>query len=69
MKEYILNIEFKNWKNQLWFINNNTEEAKEKWIEAIKDIESLKSSSEDSMEFQNKVIAFLNKLGFIRIQK
>lgn len=69
MKEYILNIEFKNWKNQLWFINNDTEETRGKWIEAIKDIESLKNSSEDSMEFQNKVIEFFSKLGFIRIQK
>lgn len=69
MKEYILNIEFKNWTNQLWFMNNDNEETRKKWDEAINSLESIKKISEDSTEFQNKVIESLAKLGFVRIQK
>ncbi|MBO5349442.1 MAG: hypothetical protein J6A89_06475 [Clostridia bacterium] len=69
MEAYILNIKFENWQNQLWFMNENTPEVKEKWQEAIKEIDSLRDSSDDAMSFQNNVIDYLKKLGFIRIQK
>lgn len=69
MEAYILNIKFENWQNELWFMNENTLEVKEKWQEAIKEIDSLRDSSDDAMSFQNNVIDYLKKLGFIRIQK
>jgi len=69
MKEYILNIEFENWTNQLWFMNNDDEETKEKWNEAINNIDSIRNSSENAIEFQDKVINNFKKFGFIRIQK
>lgn len=69
MEAYILNIKFENWQNELWFMNENTIEVKEKWQEAIKEIDSLRDSSDDAMSFQNNVIDYLKKLGFIRIQK
>ena len=69
MEAYILNIKFENWQNQLWFMNENTTEVKEKWEEALKQIDSLRDSSDDAMSFQNNVIDYLKKLGFIRIQK
>ena len=67
--EKFLNIKFENWQNQLWFMNENTTEVKEKWEEALKQIDSLRDSSDDAMSFQNNVIDYLKKLGFIRIQK
>ena len=69
MDTYILNIKFENWQNQLWFMNENTPEVKEKWQKALKEIDSLKNSSNDAISFQNNVIEHLKKLGFIRIQK
>ncbi|MBQ6992253.1 MAG: hypothetical protein IJN50_05035 [Clostridia bacterium] len=69
MEAYILNIKFKNWQNQLWFINENSSEVKERWKEALKEIESLRNLSDDAMEYQNNVIEYLKKLGFARIQK
>ena len=69
MEEYILNIKFENWQNQLWFMNKNTPEVKEKWQKALKEIDSLRDTSDDAMTFQNNVIEYLKKLGFIRIQK
>lgn len=69
MKEYILNIEFENWTNQLWFMNNNDDETKEKWNEAIDNIDSIRNSSENAIEFQDKVINNFKKFGFIRVQK
>lgn len=30
MREYILNIEFENWENQLWFINEDNNQVIEK---------------------------------------
>lgn len=69
METYILNIKFKNLENQLWFMNENTPEVKEKWQKALKEIDSLKNSSNDAISFQNNVIEHLKKLGFIRIQK
>ena len=69
METYILNIKFKNFENQLWFMNENTPEVKEKWQKALKEIHSLKNSSNDAISFQNNVIEHLKKLGFIRIQK
>ena len=69
MEEYILNIKFENWQNQLWFMNKNTPEVKEKWQKALKEIDSLRYTSDDAMAFQNNVIEYLKKLGFIRIQK
>ncbi len=69
MREYILNIEFGTWQNQLWFMNSDDSETKEKWQKAIKEINSLKDTYEDAMEFQDGVIKYLKDFGFIRIQK
>ena len=69
MKEYILSIEFENWTNQLWFMNNDNQETKEKWNIACQNIESLRTISKNPMEFQNNVIEYLANLGFIRVQK
>ena len=69
MKEYILNIKFENWQKQLWFINEDTIEANKKWNDALKKIDTLRNESNEPIEFQNKVIEYFKKLGFIRIQK
>lgn len=69
MKEYILNIKFRNWQNQLWFMSTDDLETKEKWKKAIKEIDELQDSYEDAMKFQSGVISYLKSLGFIRIQK
>lgn len=69
MEAYILNIKFENWQNQLWFMNEDTPEVREKWQKAIKEIDSLRKSSNDAMSFQNNVIEYFKNLGFIRIQK
>lgn len=66
MKEYILNIKFGTWQNQLWFMGEDNEEN---FKNAINNIESIKKSSEDAMSFQNNVIEYLKKLGYIRVQK
>lgn len=69
MREYILNIEFGIWQNQLWFMNSDDSETKEKWKKAIKEIDCLKDSCEDAMKFQSMVIEYLRNFGFIRVQK
>ncbi len=69
MREYIINIEFENWSNQLWFMNEDTPEINEKWNNAIEKIDSLKESSNNALSFQQNVIEYLQSLGFIRIQK
>ena len=69
MKEYILNLKFENWSNQLWFMNDDTVEVEEKWRNAIKEIEKLNEYSLDAMEFQSKVIEYFKKLGFVRVQR
>lgn len=69
MKEYILNIKFENWKNQLWFMNKNAVEIKKQWDTAIENIELFKDSCKEPLEFQDKVIEYLKGLGFVRIQK
>lgn len=69
MKEYILNIKFGTWQNQLEFINLDNFETEEKWRKAVKQIDFLKDSYKDVMKFQLGVIEYLRKLGFIRIQK
>jgi len=69
MKEYILNIKFGTWQNQLWFMNSDNDQTREIWINAIQEIDNLKSSYNNSMDFQAGVIEYLKKLGFIRIQK
>lgn len=69
MKEYILNIKFKNWQNELWFMNRNTDDIHKKWQTAIKEIDSIKESSKEPIEFQDKVIEYLRGLGFVKIQK
>lgn len=69
MKEYILNIKFETWQNQLWFIGEDTSETEEKWKKAINNIKVLEKSSEDEISFQSNVIEYFKKLGFIRIQK
>ncbi len=69
MKEYVLDVEFGTWQNQLWFMNLDDSETKEKWQKAIEEINLLKSSYENAMEFQDGVIEYMINLGFIRIQK
>ena len=69
MKEYILNIKFGTWQNQLWFMNENNSKIEEKWQKALIEIDSLKDSYGDAMNFEAKVIEYLKNLGFIRIQK
>ena len=69
MKEYILNIEFETWQNQLWFMSEENSETEEKWKNAMNNVESLKNSSEDANSFQNNIIEYFRSLGFIRIQK
>lgn len=69
MKEYILNIEFETWTNQLWFMGRDDTETKEKWQNAITNIEELKKSSQDANSFQNNVIEYFKGIGFLRIQK
>lgn len=69
MREYILNIEFENWENQLWFINEDNNQVIEKQDVAIQNIELLKKSCKEAQEFQSKVISYLKNLGFRRIQK
>ena len=69
MEEYILNIKFENWQNQLWFMNKNTPEVKEKWQKALKEIDALRDLSNNAMSYQNNVIEYLKKIGFARIQK
>lgn len=69
MKEYILNLKFKNWQNELWFINDNSRETLDKWENAIKIINVFAKSSNSYIEFQKKVIAHLEALGFKRVEK
>lgn len=69
MREYILNIEFGTWQNQLWFINVDDFETKKKWERAIQKINLLKDSYEDAKKFQNRIIEFLEESGFTRVQK
>lgn len=69
MKEYILNIKFENWHNELWFMNKDTDDIYKKWQTAIKEVDSIKECSKEPVEFQNKVIEYLQRLGFVRIQK
>lgn len=69
MKEYILNIKFENWQNQLWFMNEDTEEVREKWNNSFEELETIKKECKEPMEYQSKVINYLRTLGFLRIQK
>ena len=69
MKEYIVNLVFENWMNQLWFMNTETIENNEKWETALKEIETRKKNFTGAMEFQNHVIEYLEQLGFVRIEK
>lgn len=69
MKEYILNIKYENWENQLWFMNEDNDETKEQWNNAIKNIELLKIDCKEPIEFQDKIIEYLKRIGFVRIQK
>ncbi|MCI8384339.1 MAG: hypothetical protein HFJ33_05720 [Clostridia bacterium] len=68
-KAYILNINYENWSNQLWFENEDTIEVQNSFNEAIKNLEKLKKESEDCYDYQNKVIEYFKTLGFLRIQK
>lgn len=69
MKEYILKITFNNWQNQLFFMSNETPETGKKWKEALSKIEKMKEKCKEEIEYQNKVIEYLQVQGFIRIQK
>lgn len=68
MKEYILNIKFENWQNQLWFMNEDSEETREKWYNSFEELETMKKACKDPLEYQSKVIDYLRALGFLRIQ-
>ena len=69
MREYILNIKFDIWQNQLWFMGLDNSETEEKWKKAIQEIYKLKDSYENAIKFQSGVIEYLEKLGFIRVEK
>lgn len=69
MKEYILNIKFETWQNQLEFMNLDDSETEKRWQKAIKEIDLLKASYKDAMKFQFGIIEYLRNLGFIRIQR
>ncbi len=69
MKEYILNIKFESWQNQLWFMNKDTEEVRKKWQESFEVLEKMKKECKEPMEYQDRVTDYLKKLGFLRIQK
>ena len=45
-------------------MNENTPEVKEKQQETLKQIDSLRDSSDDAMSFQNNVIDYLKKFLF-----
>lgn len=68
MKEYILNIKFENWQNQLWFMNKDTEEVRKKWQESFEVLEIMKKECKEPLEYQSKVIDYLRTLGFLRVQ-
>lgn len=68
MKEYILNIKFENWQNQLWFMNEDTAEVREKWEKAFNQLEAIKKECKEPMEYQSKVIDYMKFLGFLKIQ-
>ncbi len=68
-KEYILNISFENWTNQLWFINDDTLETKRQWEESLEEILLLKKTAKDALHFQKLVIEYLENIGFIRVEK
>ena len=69
MREYILNIQFGTWQNQLWFINLDNSETEKKWLKATKEIDKLKSSYNEAIKYQAGVINYLENLGFERVQK
>lgn len=69
MKEYILNIKFENWQNQLWFMNEDTAETREKWKNSFNKLELMKKECKEPIEYQNKVIDYLKSLGFLRVPR
>ena len=69
MREYILNIKFGTWQNQLQFMNSDNSETEEKWLKATQEIDKLKSSYNEAIEYQTGVINYLENLGFERVQK
>lgn len=69
MKEYIINIKFENWQNQLWFMNEDTEEVRKKWENSFEELEIMKKDCKEPLEYQGKVIDYLKSLGFLRIQR
>lgn len=68
-KAYILNIYYENWTNQLWFANEDTFEVQNTFKEAIENMDELKKKSKDCYDYQDKVIEYLQTLGFQRVQK
>ena len=69
MKEYILNLQFENWNNQLWFMNTDIQENNEIWKKALITIQEIKEEAKDEIEYEMKVINYLKQFGFIRFQK
>lgn len=69
MREYILNINFETWQNQLWFMNEDNKETLENWKKLINKIDTIKKSYSNFLEFQTGVIDYLKQYGFIRVQK
>ncbi len=50
-------------------MNLNNSETEEKWINATQEINKLKASYNDHIEFQTEIIKYLESLGFVRVQK
>ena len=50
-------------------MSNETPETGKKWKEALSQIEKMKEKCKEEIEYQNKVIEYLQVQGFIRIQK
>ena len=69
MREYILNINYETWQNQLWFMNYDNKETIENWKKLINKIDTIKQSYSNCLDFQSGVIDYLKQYGFIRVQK
>ncbi len=50
-------------------MNSDNSETEEKWLKATQEIDKLKSSYNEAIEYQTGVINYLENLGFERVQK